>query len=255
VADRRQLEHRLREYGTLKFTAGSAQLDGKRADILIGEIGRLQTAPELAKLHPLEVAASTLAGTESQRVDRVAARLSSMGVANPIAKLADATVGADTVVVRAAPIQPAIQDTYIKNWSRITAAHEFGHLLGLMDEYYGAKSGDAVKKMISDGVLPAGTRSGHLVANPPVNSADEALGQAATAALADQAGLAGADYTLADGTKSSSIMTGGYELWPQHYLTVWESLSYLTAVDLGKRFWRIGRATSRLAAPRARATA
>jgi hypothetical protein len=239
--DNKQLVRRLQDYGALKFTAGTTTLvQANRLDMLAGEITRLLMAPELAALHALEVVAPTLAGTDGQRVAAVASQLATKGVANPIATVADGTVAADTVVVRAAPPDPAVKDVYVNKWSRITAAHEFGHMLGLMDEYYGAKSGEVVKKMISDGLLPTDTRADHLVANPPTANEDEGTGQEATASLLERAQLSGADVTLADGARSSSLMTAGYELWPQHYVTVWEALTRMTRAELGERFWKLG---------------
>ena len=36
--------------------------------------------------------------------------------------------------------------------------------------------------------------------------------------LLEATNLATPDFTLQDNAKSSSMMTGGYELWPQHYV-------------------------------------
>jgi hypothetical protein len=240
LSDNRQLVRRLRDFGTIEFEARSTELiRPNQVDVLAEEIGRLLIDPALSRLHGLEVAAQTRARTNSARVDLVANRLAARGVPNPITKVTDPGIAKSTVIVRAAPTADAVKDLYVTKWSRITAAHEFGHMLGLMDEYYGAQSGDVVKKMISDGLLPPDTRSDHLVANPPA-ATDEARGQTATAKLLEEAQLSSADYTLADGAKSTSIMTGGYELWPQHYITVWEALGRLTAADLGKQYWKLG---------------
>jgi hypothetical protein len=48
------------------------------------------------------------------------------------------------------------------------------------------------------------------------------------------------DFKLQDGAKSTSIMTGGYELWPQHFVTVWEALTRLTEGHIAAKFWKIG---------------
>ncbi|MEO5899565.1 MAG: hypothetical protein ABIR68_05480 [Ilumatobacteraceae bacterium] len=47
------------------------------------------------------------------------------------------------------------------------------------------------------------------------------------------------DFTLADDAKSSSLMTGGFELWPQHYVTVWEALATLTQAEIGRNWWKL----------------
>ena len=142
--------------------------------------------------------------------------------------------------VRAAAPDPTIVNTYDRQWSRITAAHEFGHMLGLMDEYYGAKSDAVVKKMISDGLLPPDTRGDHLAVNPPGGKQNEEVGQNATMKLLEINDLATPDFTLADDAKSASLMTGGYELWPQHYITVWEGLTKVTEGEIAAKYWKLG---------------
>ena len=244
VTDNRQLAQRLGRFGTLAFNNGSgtALTDPGRVPILAEEILRLPVPTELAHLHPIEVVGDAVGGNaklKKQRAETVMAALKRLGVKNRMTRVAG-TQGVDTVMVRAAPSDPSITDTYVKKWSRITAAHEFGHMLGLMDEYYGAKSADVVKKMISDGLLPPDTRADHLVANPPSANMNEAPGQTATAKLLDQANLASADFTLGDGARSTSLMTGGYELWPQHYITVWEALTKLTAGSIDAKYWKLG---------------
>jgi hypothetical protein len=240
TTDNKQLVGRLKDFGTIRFKASSTDLQRlNQIDVLAGELERVLTDPALARLHGLVIAAKTGSRRNSARIDLVANGLAARGVANPTTKTTDSTIAESTVVVRAAPTSDAIKDLYVKKWSRITAAHEFGHMLGLMDEYYGAQSGEVVKKMISDGLLPRDTRADHLIANPP-GSTGEARGQAGTAKLLEEAQLSSADYTLADGAKSTSLMTGGYELWPQHYITVWEALGTMTSADLGKQYWKIG---------------
>jgi hypothetical protein len=196
----------------------------------------------LAHLHGLEVvgdAAGANAVLAGKRADSVIRRLKALGVKNPMQKVAGAS-NVDAVTVRAAPADPTIVNTYVRQWSRISAAHEFGHMLGLMDEYYGAKSDVVVKKMISDGLLPPGTRGDHLAANPPADNVGEARGQAATMQLLEATDLATPDFTLQDNAKSTSMMTGGYELWPQHYVTVWEALTRLTAGEIASKYWKLG---------------
>lgn len=244
TTDHKQLSQRLDRFGRLEFNAGSgtALTEPGRLPILAEEILRLGLPPELAHLHAIEVVGDAIGGNVElgrTRADTVVAGLERLGIKNALKRVAGAQ-GVDAVVVRAAAPDPAVADTYVTKWSRITAAHEFGHMLGLMDEYYGAKSADVVKKMISDGLLPPSTRSDHLVAHPPANAMDEAPGQTSTMKLLEQANLATPDFTLGDGAKSTSLMTGGYELWPQHYLTVWEALTKLTAGDIEARYWKLG---------------
>jgi hypothetical protein len=245
TTDNRQLAQRLDRFGRLAFNAGSgtALTDPGRLSILAEEILRLGVPAELAHLHSIEVVGDAAGGgnakLKKQRADTAITGLKRLGVKNPLKRIVG-TQGVDAVTVRIAPADPSITDTYVTKWSRITAAHEFGHMLGLMDEYYGAKSAEVVKKMISDGMLPSDTRADHLIANPPAQGMSEAPGQTATMKLLDQANLATPNFTLGDGARSTSLMTGGYELWPQHYITVWEALTKLTAGSIDPKHWKLG---------------
>ena len=57
--------------------------------------------------------------------------------------------------------------------------------------------------------------------------------------LLDDTDLATPDFTLQDNAKSTSRMTGGYELWPQHYVTVWEALTKLTDGSIAAKYWKL----------------
>jgi hypothetical protein len=209
--------------------------------ILVGELNRLGVPPELAHLHGIEVVGDATGGNAAlagKRADTVIRRLKRLGIKNTLQKVVG-NANVDTVTVRAAAADPNIVDTYVHKWSRISAAHEFGHMLGLMDEYYGAKSDTVVKQMISDGLLPPDTRGDHLTANPPTTNVQETKGQMASTKLFQDTGLATPDFTLQDQAKSTSMMTGGYELWPQHYVTVWEALTKLTAGEIAAKYWKL----------------
>ena len=74
-------------------------------------------------------AAGGNAALAGKRADNVIRRLTALGVKNPMQKVAG-TSNVDAVIVRAAPPDPTIVNTYVRQWSRISAAHEFGHMLG-----------------------------------------------------------------------------------------------------------------------------
>ena len=38
---------------------------------------------------------------------------------------------------------------------------------------------------------------------------------------------------------SSSIMTAGFDVMAQHYVTAWEALTRMTDPPLGEKFWKI----------------
>ncbi len=241
--DNNRLARRLSQFGQLAFTPGNAStlVEPKRLQILVEEFHRLGIPHELTHLHALQVVGDATGGDVAlgrRRANSIIRRLKKAGVENQMVAVAGPGI-ADAVTVQAAPADNSVVDTYVHKWARISAAHEFGHMLGLMDEYYGAKSDEVVHKMISDGVLPPGTRGDHLVANPPTDNVTEAKGQTETMKLLEDANLATPDFTLADNAKSSSLMTGGYELWPQHYVTVWEALAKLTEAEIGRKWWKL----------------
>jgi hypothetical protein len=86
------------------------------------------------------------------------------------------------------------------------AEHEFGHTLGLPDEY--------------------------------VNRTSGALGAKQTAFdnLARAAGVAPPDRW---GDTTASQMSAGVDVLPRHYLTVWEALGQMTSPDISRNEWSI----------------
>jgi hypothetical protein len=242
--DRTRLENRMQQFGKIAFqnASGTAFQDPGRLPILVEELHRLLIPADLSHLHPLIVSGGmnggVNAGLTDQRANTVIQALRNAGIQNPITK-GPALQNFEGAVVTAAPADPNIVDTYVKKWSRISAAHEFGHMLGLMDEYYGAKSDAVVRKMISDGLLPPDTRGDHLKANPPTTNEGEAKGQAATMELLEKTGLETPDFTLQDNAKSSSLMTGGYELWSQRPIWIANIGSLVSCVHMYGKYREI----------------
>ena len=87
------------------------------------------------------------------------------------------------------------------------AAHEFGHALGLPDEYVNRTTGNLGAK------------------------------QTAFVNLAQQAGVAPPDRW---GDRTSSVMSVGEDVLPRHYLTIWEALGQMTSPDITRNEWSIG---------------
>jgi hypothetical protein len=89
----------------------------------------------------------------------------------------------------------------------VIGEHEFGHAIGLPDEY--------------------------------INRTTGALGtkQTAFANLAQAAGVAPPDRW---GDTTASQMSAGVDVMPRHYLTIWEALGHMTQPDITRSEWSIG---------------
>jgi hypothetical protein len=244
--DRKRLEDALARLGVIPVRkAGSAAAVRGSVSKLADGLKRLEIPSSLATLHPI-VAKGMDDGQGGAEGGRSAAavkqELTNMGVKNPT-ETADTGGTADDVIVAAKPVDPAIQATYVTNWSRFTSAHEYGHMIGLIDEYVGAGSAETVKGMISAGWLPADTRADHLKLNPPkdIELAEKAA-QEATQSLYKRTGLESPDYAMnapGNAPKSTSLMTGGFDVRDVHMITAWEALVAMTSTYVNEKYWKI----------------
>ena len=97
--------------------------------------------------------------------------------------------------------------------------------------------------MIADGLLPPNTRGDHFTKDQ-LQAATERAGQEATMKMLEANDQLTPDFRI-DYTntnempKTTSVMTGGFEVWGQHFVTVWEALTTMTANDLASKFWKI----------------
>jgi outer membrane protein OmpA-like peptidoglycan-associated protein len=144
-----------------------------------------------------------------QRAEAVAGELRSASVPQPLVVSGRGPVGAPNEAAnRKVEIGPSttFETTYAANRYSV-AEHEFGHALGLPDEY--------------------------------VNRTSGALGAKQTAFinLARAAGVAPPDRW---GDTTASQMSGGVDVLPRHYLTIWEALGHMTAPDITRNEWSIG---------------
>jgi hypothetical protein len=193
--DRRRLEEALARLGVVRFGLGAAVLRDQVSKLADG-LKRLEIPSSLATLHPIVAKGIDPAGPGrgAQTATWVKQRLINEGVGNPT-DVASTGGTADSVVVEAKPVDPAISATYVTGWSRFTAAHEYGHMVGLIDEYYGAASAETVKGMISAGWLPADTPADHLVRNPSPDAKEKA-NQEATQKVLNRTGLESHDHRV-----------------------------------------------------------
>jgi outer membrane protein OmpA-like peptidoglycan-associated protein len=144
-----------------------------------------------------------------QRAEAVAGELRGAGVVQPLVVSSRGPVGAPNEAVnRKVEIAPSttFESSYAGNRYSV-GEHEFGHALGLPDEYVNRTTGDLGVK------------------------------QQAFADLARQAGVAPPDRW---GDTTSSQMAAGVDVLPRHYLTIWEALGHLTAPDITRNEWSIG---------------
>jgi outer membrane protein OmpA-like peptidoglycan-associated protein len=143
-----------------------------------------------------------------RRAIAVRSFLAGLGVPQPIGVLGHGPVGsAGDAANRKADItvDHAFETTYAAN--RFSAAeHEFGHMLGLPDEYQNNTTGTL------------GTQ------------------QALYSGLVTSAGVQGPS---AWGALTASQMSAGVDVLPRHYVTLWEALGRMTAPDIAQSEWSL----------------
>lgn len=244
--DRERLEKILLDTYPAEFQANSAEFD-MGSDIFVQlmamsiDSGRKMSA--LADLHPIYVQIGlasdepmTLAASRFQKVKSI---LIANGVKNPLsARALPNTTAAVTLV--AGPDNPQTKELYLARWDRFTSAHEFGHMIGLLDEYCPAVSPELITKMISDGSLFEGEKD--LSAFATQKQAQNTAPQTEYASLLDRAGLEAQNWARPNATKeekSTSLMSGGFEMLTQHYVTIWEALTKMTSKYVEESHWKL----------------
>lgn len=143
-----------------------------------------------------------------QRAEAVANELRAASVPQPLVVSGRGPIGApNEAASRKVEIAPStsFEATYSTNRYSV-GEHEFGHALGLPDEY--------------------------------LNNTSGALGtwQTDFVNLARAAGVEPPDQW---GDRTSSQMSTGVDVLPRHYLTIWEALGHMTQPDITRDQWRI----------------
>jgi hypothetical protein len=245
--DRTRLINTTKLVGRIDFQPGAAlPVDAARIRILSEDLQRLGVPSSLVHLHPIRIEGAVASGAPDPlkltRANYLKAQLTTAGVRNPVS-VGESAETVDGAIVQAAPEDPTLLDTYETNWSRLTAAHEFGHMLGLMDEYYQAASDSTVKKLVSAGLLPPDTPGDHFTRSPNANVQKEAEKQAATLRMLEANNIDSPALTNQSGTanmpKTTNIMTGGFEVAATNYVTFWEVLTNMTAGEIDPKYWKI----------------
>lgn len=216
--ERRRIEAAISSAGAgrVLFEANKDELTPAGAAALAQLATALNAANPSAPLIPLIVDgyASAEGGAthnldlSRRRAQRVADTLTGRAVRQPVAPTGRGPVGAPrNPANRAATVAADLtfESTYTSNRYSVSE-HEFGHLLGLPDEYANATSGPLV------GV------------------------QTKYTGLVTSAGLTAPTY----GEDTSSQMSNGVDVLPRHYVTLWEALAKMTSPDLGQADWRFG---------------
>jgi outer membrane protein OmpA-like peptidoglycan-associated protein len=147
-------------------------------------------------------------GLAERRGNAVRDILVTLGVPQPIAVTNRGPVGTpDDAANRKVDIavDRTFETTYASNRYSV-AEHEFGHLLGLPDEYQ--------------------------------NNTTGRLGTAQTNYMALVTG-AGVQGPAVWGVHTSSVMSAGVDVLPRHYVTLWEALGRMTAPDIAQNEWEI----------------
>lgn len=244
--DRRRLETTLGKFGKLACQPNSQSLQDDMDFTRLSDALKLLGVPsDLSHLHPIEITGSVATGENGDLAARRASYLKLVlthaGIQNTITTKTSADNFAG-VSVKAGPVDPTVMQNYVTNWSRISAAHEYGHMIGLADEYNPAASIETVKKLISDGMLPPETPTDHLSSQGKGKEGAQGAKQAAYMKMLEELNMySPGDFAPDKLTPmSTSLMTGGYKLKAQHFIPIWEVLGQITApAGLGRKFWEI----------------
>jgi outer membrane protein OmpA-like peptidoglycan-associated protein len=200
----------------LLFEVNSDALKPGAAAALSKLAGSLNAALPSAPLIPIQVDGFASADGKAafntdlakKRADSAAKALTDAGVRQPVRATGRGPVGAPhDANNRAATVAAdrTFETTYASNRYSVSE-HEFGHMLGNPDEYSNAA---------------VGTPLGGV--------------QTRYSGLVTTAGLTVPTF----GQNTSSQMSAGVDVLPEHYITLWEALAKMTSPDLGQADWSL----------------
>ena len=245
--DRDLLASMLAQFGAIEYRRKTTGFrDPAKVRNLIDAIKQTKITSSLAHLHPIVLETSTDSVPSDRRLAARRARLLKMrlaqdGIRNPVSiKQVSGTFNG--IVAKNADPDPQVEAAFIRNWNRISAAHEFGHMIGLVDEYNPAASTEMVRKMVSDGLLPPNTPGQHLTGKGTSYASGQGEKQAGFARLLEETNLSAPNFDPTKGAAevmSTSLMTSGYEVMAQHFVTFWEALVTMTGAHLDRKYWEI----------------
>jgi hypothetical protein len=242
--DRERLIKKLTAIGDIGFTPSTADLSpsgaATNAATLIKE---LRKDSALFDKHGIVVQVTSVAGESpglaQQRFDKIKRALEQAGVTNTLTMTT--APGPNPTVTLLPASEAGVLQAYEAGWKRLTIAHEFGHMLGLLDEYCQAVSPNMLNKMVAEGAIGA---------NPTLSTesqgrvAQDKDKQDAYSDLLDQHDLDTPTWARPESTKqekSTSLMSGGFEVLDQHFVTIYEGLGDLCKAYVGPGEWHIDR--------------
>jgi len=241
--DRERLVECLGKITPILFVQGSENLAaGMDATLTAAakSIAALREDSALAKLHPIKIKVSLGSrepgGLVGGRLATIRAIFSANGVENPLTAVQAMGTALSATFETGAESDDMVKQ-YVANWSRITAAHEFGHMIGLLDEYCPAVSPDLLQKMVAEGKITNTTLSEFAKGKKAQNENE----QGAYAKLLDKTGMKTPNWARPTATseeKGTSLMSGGVEVLQQHYVTIWEALTKMTAAYIAEAHWK-----------------
>jgi outer membrane protein OmpA-like peptidoglycan-associated protein len=205
--------------------ASPVRFEQNRSDVRPAERAKLATfanalkqkAPSAPAI-PVIVAGHASAEGESghnltlslDRALAVEAVLTGLGIPQPVSSLGMGPTGAlNDAANRRVDIEfdRTFEGSYASNRYSV-AEHEFGHMLGLPDEYLNNAPG-------------SGAHARHITLQTNYQT------------LLTSAGLSSPVW----GTHTSSQMSAGVDVLPRHYLTIWEALGRMTAPHIAQGEW------------------
>jgi hypothetical protein len=241
--DRERLVETLGKIGPIMFVQGSEALaPGMDANLTAAAkaIAALREDSALVKLHTINIKVALGSREPGGLVGARLATIRSIFDANGVTqKLAvQQAMGTPlSATFETGAESPEMVKAYVDNWSRITAAHEFGHAIGLLDEYCPAVSPELLQKMVTEGKITNTTLSDYANGKKAQNEKE----QGAYASLLTKTGMNTPNWarpTATSDEKGTSLMSGGFEVLQQHYVTIWEALTKMTAKYVPEAHWK-----------------
>jgi outer membrane protein OmpA-like peptidoglycan-associated protein len=215
-----QTERRRIEVALASAAASPVRFDKNKDVVSVGDAGKLGTfaaalnqANPSAPLIPIDVAGVASAegdpvhnqGLSERRANNVAKTLRDAGIRQPVRPTGRGPVGAPNDAANRrvdVTVDHVFETTYGTNRYAV-GEHEFGHMLGNLDEYQNQTTGATGARQTQYGVLVT------------------------------SAGLNQPNW----GDDTSSIMSAGVDVLPRHYVTLWEALARMTAPDIAQAEW------------------